>query len=231
MSQNLRNPSILHRDYGATSTNQLNAITRIPDVTFSPTEFMHLSENIGENIQSVKQSWQQLEKMYKTINQKRNATDSQREKIHTIQAQTNQKIQTTSTDLTRLTQVVRHGDKQQKLQLERLTSEFQTVVKKYSDIQQQIAKLMKQLVLVAATQQQDENNSNDNDREELLQRQLQMQNGLQFENDMLQDREIKIREIEADVLDVNAIMRDLGTLVHEQTEMIGELFWGVILGR
>lgn len=222
MSQNLRNPSILHRDYGATSTNQMNAITRIPDVTFSPTEFMHLSENIAENIQSVKSSWQQLEKAHKTINKTRNASDSQKQRIHHIQAQTNQKIQTTSKDLSRLTTVVQRGDKQQKLQLEKLTSEFQTIVNKYSEIQQQIAKMMKQLVMIAATQQQDEDTTytNEKDREELLQRQLQLQNGL-FENDLLQDRETKIREIEADVLDVNAIMRELSTLVNQQGEQIG----------
>lgn len=185
-----------------------------------------MSENIAENIQSVKSSWQQLEKAYKTINKNRNASDSQKERIHNIQAQSNQKIQTTSKDLSKLTAVVKRGDKQQKLLLEKLTSEFQTIVNKYSEIQQQIAKLMKQLVLIAATQQQDEDSafSNEKDREELLQRQLQMQNGLQFENDLLQDRETKIREIEADVLDVNAIMRELSILVNEQGEQIGWYF-------
>lgn len=222
MSQNLRNPSIAHRDYGATSTNQMNSINRIPDATFSPTEFMHLSENIAENIQSVKSSWQQLEKAHKTISKNRNASDSQKERIHNIQTQTNQKIQTTSKDLSRLTTVVQGGDKQQRLQLEKLTSEFQAIVNKYSEIQQHIAKMMKQLVLIAATQQQDEEATytNDKDGEELLQRQLQIQNGL-FENDLFQERQTKIREIEADVLDVNAIMRELSTLVNQQGEHIG----------
>lgn len=220
MTQNLRNPSIVHRDYGATSTNQMNV--RIPDVTFSPTEFMHLSENIAENIQSVRSSWQQLEKAHKTINKNRNASDSQKERIHNIQTQTNQKIQTTSSLFSSLATAVQRGDKQQKLQLEKLTSEFQTIVSKYSEIQQQIVKTMKQLVLIAATQQEeDPTYANEKDREELIQRQLQMQNGM-FENDLLQDRETKIREIEADVLDVNAIMRELSTLVNQQGEQIGK---------
>lgn len=217
---------MLHRDYGATSTNQMNAITRIPDVSFSPTEFMHLSDNIATNIASVKSSAHQLEKAYKAINKNKNGYDSYKEKIHQIQTQTNQKIQMTSKDLSRLTTVVQKGDKQQKLQLERLTSEFQSTVNKYSEVQQQVAKLMKQMVLLAAVQQQQQDEeagsySNDREREELLQRQLQMQKGLQFENDLLEEREAKIREIEADVLDANAIMRELSVLVNQQGEAIG----------
>lgn len=64
------------RDYGATSSTSgllagpsgMNAAGA--DVTFagfSPTEFMSLSENIAQNITSVKTSWQHLEKILKLI--------------------------------------------------------------------------------------------------------------------------------------------------------------------
>jgi t-SNARE domain-containing protein 1 len=55
---------------------------------------------------------------------------------HNIQTTTNQKIQATSKDLGRLTAVVRRGDKQQKLMVERLTADFKNVVEKYSRSQQ-----------------------------------------------------------------------------------------------
>lgn len=55
---------------------------------------------------------------------------------HQIQASTNEKVLATKKDLQRLTVVVRHGDKQQKLQVERLTSDFQKVVEMYSACQQ-----------------------------------------------------------------------------------------------
>lgn len=55
---------------------------------------------------------------------------------HQIQMSTNEKVLTTKKDLQRLTVVVRHGDKQQKLQVERLTSDFQKVVEIYSACQQ-----------------------------------------------------------------------------------------------
>lgn len=55
---------------------------------------------------------------------------------HDIQTGTNQRISTTSKDLQRLTVVVRRGDKQQKLQVEKLTSDFTHVVQMYSKSQQ-----------------------------------------------------------------------------------------------
>lgn len=54
---------------------------------------------------------------------------------HQIQSTTNVKIQTTSKDLQRLTVVVRHGFKQQRLQVEKLTSDFKNVVEMYSSSQ------------------------------------------------------------------------------------------------
>lgn len=44
---------------------------------------------------------------------------------------------------------------------------------------------------------------------------------LQFESGLLEEREAYIRQIEADVLDVNQIMRDLGVLIHTQGATIG----------
>lgn len=53
-----------------------------------------------------------------------------------MQASSNAKIETTKEDLKRLTAVVRHGEKQQKLQVEKLTSDFCKIVEMYSTSQQ-----------------------------------------------------------------------------------------------
>lgn len=65
------------RDYGATSSGHSSSImagpstlTNVSDVTFagfSPTEFMSLSENIAQNIGTVKNSYHTLEKAIKII--------------------------------------------------------------------------------------------------------------------------------------------------------------------
>ncbi|XP_055854903.1 syntaxin-12 [Episyrphus balteatus] len=224
MARNLNNPA-LHRDYGATSsTSSTSAITSVPDVNFSgfsPTEFMSLSENIGYNINSVISSWKQLDKALKVIGTPRD-NQASRDKVHHLQSQTNIRIQTTSKDLQRLTAVVRHADKKQKLKQEKLTNEFRQVVEKYSESQQKIAAAMKQVVLQTSMQAQqlDEESSSTNDQEILIQRQKNAEANLQFEQNMLLDQEKRIKEIEADVLDVNSIFRVLSSLVQEQGQQV-----------
>lgn len=233
MARNLNNPA-LHRDYGATSsTSSTSAITSVPDVNFSgfsPTEFMSLSENIGYNINSVISSWKQLDKALKVIGTARD-TQASRDKVHHLQSQTNIRIQTTSKDLQRLTAVVRHADKKQKLKQEKLTNEFRQVVEKYSESQQKIAAAMKQVVLQqsqsASAQSQDDDAAAagagataNSDQEILIQRQKSAEASLKFEQNMLLDQEKRIKEIEADVLDVNAIFRVLSSLVQEQGQQV-----------
>lgn len=193
---------------------------------FSPTEFISLSESIAANTIFVKQSWQFLEKANRTIG---TAKDNQtlRDKVHDMQAGTNQRIATTSKDLQRLTVVVRRGDKQQKLQVEKLTSDFTHVVQMYSKSQQVIAAKMKQVFLVNASQQDDLNRDSfsggdGNQQDQLLasRQQQAVAQSLQFEQDMLLEREQRFRQIEADVLDVNQIMKELSSITNQQAEVI-----------
>lgn len=193
---------------------------------FSPTEFISLSESIAANTIFVKQSWQFLEKANRTIG---TAKDNQslRDKINDIQTGTNQRIATTTKDLQRLTVVVRGGDKQQKLQVEKLTSDFKQVVQFYSKSQQSIAAKMKQVFLVNASQADDLLAAEGSagipgtaEQQQELQKQKQLQQSLQFEQDMLLEREQRFREIEANVLDVNHIMRELSNITSQQSEVI-----------
>lgn len=216
------------RDYGATSSS---SSTMAGDSSnnfggFSPTEFISLSESIAANTIFVKQSWQFLEKANRTIG---TAKDNQtlRDKVHDMQAGTNQRIATTSKDLQRLTVVVRRGDKQQKLQVEKLTSDFTHVVQMYSKSQQVIAAKMKQVFLVNASQQDDLNRDSfsggdGNQQDQLLasRQQQAVAQSLQFEQDMLLEREQRFRQIEADVLDVNQIMKELSSITNQQAEVI-----------
>ncbi|KXJ68828.1 hypothetical protein RP20_CCG001549 [Aedes albopictus] len=227
------------RDYGATGRSSSAATAGMTASTdannfggFSPTEFISLSESIAANTIFVKQSWQFLEKANRTVG---TAKDNQtlRDKVHDVQTGTNQRISTTSKDLQRLTVVVRRGDKQQKLQVEKLTSDFTHVVQMYSKSQQVIAAKMKQVLLVSASQQDDLNRDligfGDGGSQQQLQqqqqqqdamRQQQFQRDLQFEQDMMLEREQRMRQIEADVLDVNQIMKELSSITHQQSEVI-----------
>jgi flagellar motility protein MotE (MotC chaperone) len=52
--------------------------------------------------------------------------------------------------------------------------------------------------------------------------QKSLQRELEFEQEMLLEREQRIRQIEEDILDVNEIMRELGAMVHEQGDIISK---------
>jgi hypothetical protein len=53
--------------------------------------------------------------------------------------------------------------------------------------------------------------------------QKSLQRELEFEQEMLLEREQRIQQIEGDILDVNEIMRELGAMIHEQGENISKL--------
>ncbi|KAH8256085.1 syntaxin-12 [Drosophila bipectinata] len=222
MSQALNNPAGgggPRRDYGATAENttpEVSFASAGGSSGFSPTEFMTLSEDIGHNITAVHSSSKQLEKQLKLINTPREQA-ALREKVHSINMKTNARIQTTSQDLQRLQAVVRHGDKQQRLQLEKLTQEFQGVVEKYSSTQKRISTAMRQTLRQA---QESEHESEALAREELLQQQRLEEAGLQQEHDLLVERQRQVEQIESDIIDVNQIMTKLSGLVHEQGEQL-----------
>ncbi|KAH8379171.1 hypothetical protein KR009_003383 [Drosophila setifemur] len=218
MSQALNNPAGgggPHRDYGATAesaTPEVSFATAGGSSGFSPTEFMSLSEDIGHNITAVHSSSKQLEKQLKLINTPRELP-ALREKVHAINTKTNVRVEIISQDLTRLQAVVRH--RQQKLQLEKLTHEFQGVVMKYSDVQRQVSDAMRQ-TLRQAQDAEHEHEGEETARDELLHQQRLEQAGLQQEHDLLVERQRQVEQIESDVIDVNQIMTKLSGLVHEQ---------------
>ena len=109
MSRQLNNPNT-RRDYGATASSSSTTQQQqqqLPDVNFSgfsPTEFMSLSEDIALNITSISSSWKQLEKFSKLIGTPKDQQNT-RDRIHNINATTNQRIEETSKALQRLTPI------------------------------------------------------------------------------------------------------------------------------
>ncbi|XP_044313752.1 syntaxin-12 [Drosophila rhopaloa] len=226
MSQALNNPAGgggggggPHRDYGAMAdvTPEVSFAAAGGSSGFSPTEFMSLSEDIGHNITAVHSSTKQLEKQLKLIGTPKELPNM-REKVHSINTKSNARVQTTSQDLQRLQAVVRHGDRQQKLQLENLTREFHGVIEKYSSLQRRISSAMRQTLQQA--QQFADQDGEPNARAELLQQQRLEQAHLQQEHDILDERRRQVEQIESDIIDVNQIMTRLSGLVHDQGQQM-----------
>lgn len=59
------------------------------------------------------------------------------------------------------------------------------------------------------------------DEEELLSLQQSFQKMLEDKQEQIVEREDALRKIENDVLDINDIMRDLGTMIQAQVDTVG----------
>ncbi|KMQ90743.1 syntaxin-12 [Lasius niger] len=151
------------QNYGSTDQR-----VDVPEIGFSPTELYSLSENITTNIYTINTSWKTLERAYKNIG---TSKDNQglRDKVHVTQLSTNQVVTQTSKDIARLTVLMRRGDKQQKLQIEKLTTDFKDALQRYSDMQKSIAEKMKRHILAITNIE----NSMDGEEAEETQRLLQ----------------------------------------------------------
>ncbi|KAJ9586832.1 hypothetical protein L9F63_019574 [Diploptera punctata] len=213
------------KTYGAIGNNVPNV--GFAGLQFSPTELYNLSENITTNINTIIKSWKHLEQALKTLGTERD-NQGLRDKVHVTQLSCNQIVSQTAKDLQRLTVVVKKGDKQQKLQAEKLTNDFKDAVQCYSRLQKQVADRMKIRLLprqtsVTPSEYDDEDQERLIKEAEQLAAQKSLQRELEFEQDMLLDREQRIRQIEGDILDVNEIMRELGAMVYEQGDTINSI--------
>ncbi|XP_034948640.1 syntaxin-7 [Chelonus insularis] len=203
----------MSQNYGSTDQRT------VPDVGFSPTELYNLSENITSNIYTINASWTTLDKASKNIGTNKDNQEL-RDRVRATQRNTNQVVTQTSRDIARITVLMRKGDKEQKLQIEKLTTDFKDALRRYSDMQQSILQKMKRHILpstVAMEQQED----SDGEQQGLMQAHLDdqkkaEQRELEFVQGILLEREDRIRQIEDDILDVNQIMRELGALVYQQ---------------
>ncbi|XP_035727598.1 t-SNARE domain-containing protein 1-like [Vespa mandarinia] len=204
--------------YGSTDQR-----TDVPDVGFSPTELYNLSENITTNIYTINTNWRTLERAYKNIGTNKDSAGL-RDKVHETQDSTNQVVTQTSKDIARLTVLMRRGDKQQKLQIEKLTTDFKDALQRYSTMQRSIAEKVKRHILTTSNLENASEGDDEGERQSLLQIQdderRATQRTLEFQQGLLLEREDRIKNIEEKILDVNQIMRELAALTYQQGETI-----------
>lgn len=201
-----------HQNYGATSSTR-----EIDFVGSISTEFNSLCDSIVTNIYTINSSVKTLENSLKQIGTN---ADNQglRHKIHVVQLSTNQIASVATKDLSKLKLLVTKSEKQRLLQVEKLEENFKEAVNRYYTLQKDVANKQKSHILPPSASY--EPSSPDPESSEEQQKQVQMANELRFEQDMLLEREAKIKQVESDILDINQIMRELGSMVHAQGETI-----------
>ncbi|XP_077991350.1 syntaxin-12-like isoform X2 [Glandiceps talaboti] len=204
----------------------------------SSSEFTRLSQVTSSNIQKITQN---VGTIQRNVNKMGTSEDNHdlREKLHELQHYTNQLAKDTNRylkDLQSLPPAVSESDqRQRKMQKERLTSEFTSVLNNFQAIQRKAAEKEKEeyaRVRAASGRGSDLRGPFDDDRESQLislespgSRPVPSQMMLEEDVDMeaLRERETALRKLESDITDVNQIFKDLATMVHEQGEMVDSI--------
>uniref|UniRef100_A0A2C9L6Q7 t-SNARE coiled-coil homology domain-containing protein n=1 Tax=Biomphalaria glabrata TaxID=6526 RepID=A0A2C9L6Q7_BIOGL len=141
-------------------------------------------------------------------------------------SQTTNKIVQNTTQLLR-TSSTKKADKQQKIQLDLLRSNFQDAVERFQASQKKAAVKVKTAMTLGAPTRKplvsiNEDYSRTASEESLQRNQVLKEQQVVIEDDLtlIREREERIRQLEADILDVNEIFRDLGALVNAQGEVL-----------
>ncbi|XP_018572998.1 syntaxin-12 [Anoplophora glabripennis] len=189
-----------------------------PTVGFSgeqTSEFNSYCDNVVTNIYTVNSSLKTLDNALKNIGTQKD-NQGLRNKIHVTQLSTNQIASATSKDIHRLKSIVAKGEKQKQLQVEKLEENFKDAINRYHTLQKELASKQKAHLLIPPSIESEVAQEDDYNQ----QQQQALAREMAFEQGMMLEREARIKQIEADVLDINQIMRELGSLVHEQGETI-----------
>ncbi|XP_055899065.1 syntaxin-7-like [Biomphalaria glabrata] len=187
-------------------------------------DVINLTEQIRSNIFKINNGANALERAMKNIGSERDS-DQLRDKIHETSQTTNKIVQNT-TQLLR-TSSTKKADKQQKIQLDLLRSNFQDAVERFQASQKKAAVKVKTAMTLGAPTRKplvsiNEDYSRTASEESLQRTQVLKEQQVVIEDDLtlIREREERIRQLEADILDVNEIFRDLGALVNAQGEVL-----------
>ncbi|XP_063398732.1 syntaxin-7-like isoform X1 [Mytilus trossulus] len=191
--------------------------------------FSDLCREISGNISTINNGANALDRAMKIINTERDSPQI-RDRIHDTSQSTN-RIVVDTTKLMKKVAGIKGLDRSQKLQIDRLKSDFQDSVQRFSSLQKKAAEKVKQTTKLSEKKPKSSAGWLDEDddkspfvEQERRREEMQAQEQV-IEDDLalIQDREERIRQLEGDILDVNEIFRDLGALIHEQGGQIDSI--------
>ncbi|XP_045542172.1 syntaxin-12 [Papilio machaon] len=192
--------------------------------------FQRLSQTIASNVKKISQNVSSMSKM---VNQLQTPQDSQelRNQLRQIQNYTQKLAKDTSTILMELMKM-RVNQSAQKLQRERLSDEYISTLNTFLATQKLAAQKTKEDIRKAKAQTINiappaGTNSNKDPWSEMgdtnLRKQEQLTMQTERELQELAEREGHIRQLENDILDVNQIFKELGTMIHDQGAVVDSI--------
>jgi len=191
------------------------------------TEFQRLAQNIGTNIQKIQQNVSSMQRMITQIGSPQDNTQLQNQ-LHQIQHYTQQLAKDSSKQLQDLNNYGSQeaaDPRQWKLQRERLQADFTRALDNFQRAQRSAAQKEKDAIKkfrTAGGQTQAETDLIDIEGGGDANRaQMMMQEEQNLEH--LVERERAVTQLEADIMDVNQIFKDLAAMVHDQGELVDSI--------
>ncbi|KAJ3394530.1 hypothetical protein HDU92_006806 [Lobulomyces angularis] len=177
---------------------------------------------------------QQLVQTSQSINTPKDS-HSTRESLLALQEETKELIKLTSEDL----KVVLSLDSDEisiKTKKKKLEKDFKNIAKRFQQVSKVVtekcrdslktAKEINELTLRVELEEEENEGvpllAESNSKKKLVELK-QMDNQIDYNENLIQEREQDLRQIESSMLEVNEIFRDLGTLVHEQGHMLDNI--------
>lgn len=189
--------------------------------------FEEISEQIGTNVIKINNGANELTKAMRILGTERDSIGL-RDRIHERSQSTNEIIADTTKLMKRLVRT-RNISQSQKFQLERLRNDFEECVKRFTELQKKAAEKVRTSKSVRPPPQPATLIDLMDDEEALIEKErreeqlLQQQEVIEEDTALILEREERIRQLEGDILDVNEIFKELGTMVNQQGEQVDSI--------
>lgn len=201
--------------------------------TDSP-EFDRLGEEVASSLFEINSNIVALDKILKSMDNKNARLDhTKEERAVQLAEETRQKFKGISEPLRSL-QSWPESLPSQKFTQQKMSREFSTALAEFQDIQKDLAQKQRSSIIASKSniaQEELEGTSNLHDglsesQTALLQEQEQEQqvnqNDINYQRELIQEREMEIQGIEQGIEELNEIFTDLSTIVAEQGTIIGK---------
>ncbi|XP_062834627.1 syntaxin-7 [Anolis carolinensis] len=190
-----------------------------------------LAQRITSNIQKITQCTAEIQRVLSQLGTPQD-THELRQQLQQKQQYTNQLAKETDKYIKEFGSLPSINlQRQRKIQKDRLVNEFTTALTNFQRVQRQAAEKERDFVArVRASSRVSGGTTDESFREGTLvswdsQPQTQVLDEEITEDDLrlIEERESAIRQLEADILDINEIFKDLGMMIHEQGDVIDSI--------
>ncbi|XP_074832522.1 syntaxin-12 [Carettochelys insculpta] len=200
-----------------------------------PRDFGGIVQTCSGNVQRIAQCTSQIKNLMSQLGTKQDSSKLQ-ENLQQLQHSANRLAKETNEYLKELGSLPlplsASEQRQQKLQKERLMSDFSAALNNFQAVQRRVSEKEKETVararagsrLLTDERHKEEQLVSFDSNEDWNQMQSHEDVAITEQDlELIKERETAIRQLEADILDVNQIFKDLAMMIHDQGDMIDSI--------